>query len=145
MWPINKKLTNLKKDLMGNVGVEFRLNLSSRSGEEDLEEKKIQNKMAAEPSDRWHHNFFSAVNCVDDAQEISDFSYAAFYLTNFHRDTASLMTSRKITPLPPLWGHYNVWSEIFLHCTVSEIEVQRLSVFSRWRPYHVTYDVTIIN
>ena len=63
--------------------------------------KKIQNKMAAEPSHRWRQFYFSIVNCcADDAQEISDFSYAAFYLTNFHRDNASLMTSRKISRLP---------------------------------------------
>ncbi len=36
MWPINKKLTNLKEDLMGNICVKFRLNLSGRSGEEDF-------------------------------------------------------------------------------------------------------------
>ena len=44
---------------------------------------------------------FSTVNLsVDDAQKISDFSHVAFYLTNFHRHTASPMTSRKITPVP---------------------------------------------
>ncbi len=37
---------------------------------------------------------------VDDAQKISDFSHVAFYLTNFHRYTASPMTSRKITRVP---------------------------------------------
>ncbi len=38
--------------------------------------------------------------CVDDAQKISDFSHAAFYLTNFYWHTASPMTSRKITRVP---------------------------------------------
>ena len=33
--------------------------------------------------------FFSTVNCcADEAQEISDFSYAALYLTNFDRPTS---------------------------------------------------------
>ena len=83
---------------MGNVFVKFRLNLSSRSGEEDLKNSKqdgCQTKSLMTSQKK-----FSTVNCcVDEAQEISDFSHAAFYLTNFHRDTASPMTSRKITHL----------------------------------------------
>ena len=43
MWPINKKLTNLKKDLLGNICVKFRLNLFSRSGEEDFFKKNSLN------------------------------------------------------------------------------------------------------
>ncbi len=44
---------------------------------------------------------FSSDNLgVDEAQNFSDFSHAAFYLTYFHRHTSSPMTSRKITPVP---------------------------------------------
>ena len=34
----------------------------------------------------------------------------------------------------PLGVHYNVWSERFFHCTVSEIEVQNLSFFFKMVP-----------
>ena len=90
--------------------------------------------------------------CVDEAQEISDFSYAAFHLTNFHRDTASPMTSRKIIRVPD--GEF-----------IKMYEAKKISI-ARFQRYsgpkfigffqddaqhgptkfnHVIYDVTIIN
>ena len=58
----------------------------------------IQNNMAAEPCDLWRHNiFFPMVSCcVDDVHEISNFSNAAFYMSNFRWDTTSQMTSWKV-------------------------------------------------
>ncbi len=102
MWPIKKKLTNLKKDLLGNIRVKFRLNLSGRSGEEDFFQKNIKKQDGGRiTSSMTSQKTFSSDNLgVDDAQNFSDFSHAAFYLTNFHRHTSSPMTSRKITPVP---------------------------------------------
>ncbi len=87
---------------MGNIFVKFRLNLSGRSGEEDFFQKNIKKQDGGRiTSSMTSQKTFSSMNlCVNDAQEISDFSHAAFYLTNFHRHTASPVTSRKITRIP---------------------------------------------
>ena len=132
---------------MGNVGVKFCLNLSSRSG--DVFNYFFQNKMAAEPSHLWRHNkkISTVICCVDDAQEISDFSHAALYLTNFHRHTASQMTSRKIIRVSHVEFIKMYEAKFFFHCTLSEIQRSKVYRFfsSRWCPYHVTYDVIIMN
>ncbi len=67
--------------------------------------------------------------CVDDAQEISNFSHAAFYLTNFHRDTASPMTSRKITRIPDRELSKMYQAKKFLHWKVSEIQRSKVYRF----------------
>jgi len=84
---------------MGNICVKFHLNLSSRFGE-DLKKKFFKT--------RWRPNYVTndvTIIFFDGEfmcrwQEILGFSHAALYLTNFHRHTASPMTSRKITPVP---------------------------------------------
>ncbi len=72
MWPIKKKLTNLKKDLLGNICVKFRLNLSGRSGEEDFFFKNTKKQDGGRiTSSMTSGKTFSTVNLgVDDAQKI---------------------------------------------------------------------------
>ena len=113
---------------MGNVCVKFRLNLFSRSGEEDFLKKNSQNKMAAEPSDLWRHNFFSygELLCRWGSRNFR------FFLCSVVPNEfwpADLLTDdlTKNHPCSPWGASSNAWSEIFFHRTVSEI--RRSKVF----------------
>jgi len=103
--------------------------------------------MAAEPSHLWRHNFIFL------SWIVVQMMLKKFQIFHMQRSTWRIFTGI----LLHWWRHEK--SAVFpigssLQCMKRKIfplhrfrdtEVQNLSFFSRWCPYHVTYDVTIIN